>query len=150
MWMQVLISIVVAGCSGRSACRAESDPRNVKAWSRLAHLIPPYVESIAIGCLPAPDSRSREGGRCFRSAVQLERQRYSRDHRSDLPANRLPRAFAAVATTDFFQTVGIPLLRGRTFTQADNAKAKHVVIPKPGENLFLECRRFCLFEGMYR
>ncbi len=46
----------------------------------------------------------------------------------ELAANQRPRALDFVATADFFQTAGIPVLRGRTFTDMDNANAPHVVV----------------------
>jgi putative ABC transport system permease protein len=46
----------------------------------------------------------------------------------ELPANQRPSAVDFVVSTDFFRTVGIPLLRGRTFLETDNDKAPHVVI----------------------
>jgi hypothetical protein len=41
--------------------RYKRDPitRMVKAWSRLARLIPPYVQSISIGSLVWNDDRNR-------------------------------------------------------------------------------------------
>jgi Glycosyl hydrolase family 1 len=46
----------------------------------------------------------------------------------DLPANQKCNALDFVVTTDFFGTAGIPLLRGRTFTETDNSSAPRVVV----------------------
>jgi len=46
----------------------------------------------------------------------------------ELPANRLPTAYDIVATADYFQVAGIPLLRGRTFKPTDDASAAPVVV----------------------
>lgn len=46
----------------------------------------------------------------------------------ELPANQRPRALDFIATADYFRTAGIPLLRGRTFTEQDTAGAPRVVI----------------------
>lgn len=46
----------------------------------------------------------------------------------DLPANQRPTALDVVATTDYFRVAGIPLLRGRTFNEMDNAEAPRVVV----------------------
>jgi len=46
----------------------------------------------------------------------------------DLPANQRPIALDVVVTTDYFRVAGISLLRGRTFTEMDNAEAPRVVV----------------------
>jgi putative ABC transport system permease protein len=46
----------------------------------------------------------------------------------DLPANQKPNALDFVVTTDFFGAAGVPLLRGRTFTETDNSNAPRVVL----------------------
>lgn len=46
----------------------------------------------------------------------------------ELPANGRLNARDAVVTIDYFQTAGIPLLRGRTFTETDNARAPRVIV----------------------
>ncbi|HEY6945621.1 MAG TPA: ABC transporter permease [Candidatus Acidoferrum sp.] len=46
----------------------------------------------------------------------------------DLPANQRPNALDVVITPEFFRAAGIPLLRGRVFTERDNAGAPHVVL----------------------
>ena len=46
----------------------------------------------------------------------------------ELPANRLPTAYDVVATADYFQVAGIPLLRGRLFTPSDDASAAPIVV----------------------
>ena len=45
--------------------------RMVKAWSRLAHLIPPYVQAISIGSLVWNDDRNRrEMMKAFREGLK--------------------------------------------------------------------------------
>jgi predicted permease len=46
----------------------------------------------------------------------------------DLPANQPLSTLDSVVTPDFFRTTGIPLLRGRTFTQTDSVGAPPVVV----------------------
>jgi len=46
----------------------------------------------------------------------------------ELPADQQPRALDFVVSTDYLRAAGIPLLRGRTFTDMDNAAAPHVVL----------------------
>jgi putative ABC transport system permease protein len=43
-------------------------------------------------------------------------------------ANQLLNVFDVVVTTEFFHTAGIPLLRGRTFAETDNATAPGVLV----------------------
>ena len=44
------------------------------------------------------------------------------------PPNEFPNAVNRVISPDYFRTMGIPLVRGRYFTEADNQDAPHVVI----------------------
>jgi predicted permease len=44
------------------------------------------------------------------------------------PPNEIPDAVNRVISPDYFRTMGIPLVRGRYFTEADNQDAPHVVI----------------------
>jgi len=46
----------------------------------------------------------------------------------DLPTNQGLSALDVVVTVDYFRAAGIPLLRGRTFTEMDNATAPRVVL----------------------
>jgi len=46
----------------------------------------------------------------------------------ELPANQRPTALDLVITPEFFQAAGIPLLRGRVFTERDDAGAPPVVL----------------------
>ncbi len=46
----------------------------------------------------------------------------------ELPANQSLRALDVVVTRDYFRAAGIPLLRGRAFTDMDNATASRVVL----------------------
>jgi putative ABC transport system permease protein len=46
----------------------------------------------------------------------------------ELATDRRPSALDVVTSADYFRAAGIPLLRGRTFTQADDAAAPHVVV----------------------
>ncbi len=46
----------------------------------------------------------------------------------DLPANQPLSTLDSVVTPDFFRATGIPLLRGRTFTETDNVGAPRVVL----------------------
>ena len=44
------------------------------------------------------------------------------------PENQRPTTLDVVVTPDYFRTAGIPLLRGRTFAETDNARAPSVVV----------------------
>jgi putative ABC transport system permease protein len=46
----------------------------------------------------------------------------------ELPANQRLSALDVVVTTDYFHVAGIPLLRGRTFTEMDNSAAPRVLL----------------------
>jgi predicted permease len=46
----------------------------------------------------------------------------------DLPTNQAISALDVVVTIDYFRAAGIPLLRGRTFTEMDNATAPRVIL----------------------
>jgi putative ABC transport system permease protein len=47
---------------------------------------------------------------------------------SELPANQRPNALDLVITPEFFRAAGIPLLRGRIFTDRDEGGAPHFVL----------------------
>ena len=47
---------------------------------------------------------------------------------NEASADRLPSAFTVVASADYFRAAGIPLLRGRNFTETDDAAAPRVVL----------------------
>ena len=47
---------------------------------------------------------------------------------SELPANQRPNSLDFVITPEFFRAAGIPLLRGRVFTERDNSSAPRVVL----------------------
>lgn len=79
---------------------------------RLQHL--PGAEAVAAASdLPANDPSQ--------VTLQIRGQ-------ADLPASQRLSALDLVATTDYFRVARIPLLRGRTFTNTDNANAPHVVV----------------------
>jgi putative ABC transport system permease protein len=46
----------------------------------------------------------------------------------ELLGDRRPRALDVVASVDYFRAAGIPLLRGRSFTETDDAAAPRVVV----------------------
>jgi putative ABC transport system permease protein len=46
----------------------------------------------------------------------------------DLPANQRLSTRDAIVTVEYFQAAGIPLVRGRTFTEMDNSTAPRVVV----------------------
>jgi putative ABC transport system permease protein len=46
----------------------------------------------------------------------------------ELPANQRPNTLDLVITPDFFRAAGIPLLRGRVFTERDDVEAPHVAL----------------------
>ncbi|MBV8052965.1 MAG: ABC transporter permease [Acidobacteriaceae bacterium] len=50
------------------------------------------------------------------------------DGQPDSEPDRRPSALDVVVTSDYFKTASIPLLRGRRFTEMDNADAPHVVV----------------------
>jgi len=78
---------------------------------RLQHI--PGADAVAVASdLPATGA----GSVTFRIKGQPE-----------LPANQRLSALDFVVSPDYFQKAGIPLLRGRTFTETDNATAPRVV-----------------------
>jgi predicted permease len=80
--------------------------------ARLQHI--PSAEAVAVASdLPA----TGPGSVTFRIKGQ-----------PDLPADQRLSARDAVVSADYFQAAGIPLLRGRTFTEADTATAPRVVV----------------------
>jgi len=80
--------------------------------AQLQHI--PGAETVAVASdLPA----TGPGSAAFRIKDQLE-----------LPTDRPLTALDVVVSPDYFQTAGIPLLRGRTFTENDNASARSVVV----------------------
>ncbi len=46
----------------------------------------------------------------------------------ELPGDQRPNALHVVVSADYFQTAGIPQLRGRTFAETDNANSPRVVV----------------------
>ena len=80
--------------------------------ARLPHL--PSAQAVAVASeLPA----SGPGSATFRIKGQPE-----------LPADLRLSALDAVVSPDYFQAASIPLLRGRTFTETDDATAPRVVV----------------------
>ena len=80
--------------------------------AQLQHI--PGAETVAVASdLPA----TGPGSAAFRIKDQLE-----------LPTDQPLTALDVVVSPDYFQTAGIPLLRGRTFTENDNASARSVVV----------------------
>jgi predicted permease len=79
---------------------------------RLQHL--PGVQAAAVAsAIPANDPG--------KVTLQIRGQ-------AELQDSQKLSALDLVATTDYFRVAGIPLLRGRTFTNTDNANAPHVVV----------------------
>lgn len=80
--------------------------------SRLQHI--PGAGAVAVTSdLPATGSTS--------VTVQIKGE-------PDLPANQARSTRDVVVSADYFRTAEIPLLRGRTFTEMDNAEAPSVVL----------------------
>jgi putative ABC transport system permease protein len=80
--------------------------------SRLQHI--PGADAVAVTSdLPASGSSS--------VTVQIKGE-------PDLPANQARTTRDVVVSADYFRTAKIPLLRGRTFTEMDNATAPPVVL----------------------
>jgi putative ABC transport system permease protein len=80
--------------------------------AQLQHI--PGAETVAVASdLPA----TGPGSAAFRIKDQLES-----------PTDQPLTALDVVVSRDYFQTAGIPLLRGRTFTENDNATAPSVVV----------------------
>jgi putative ABC transport system permease protein len=74
----------------------------------------PGAEAVAAASdLPATGARS--------VTLQIKGQ-------PELPANQRPGAFDVIATPDYLQAAGIPLLRGRSFTGMDDAGAPRVIV----------------------
>ena len=74
----------------------------------------PGVEDAAVASdLPATNSHT--------VPIQIEGE-------PKLPANEQRSALDAVVTAEYFHAVGVSLLRGRTFTETDDARAPHVVL----------------------
>jgi putative ABC transport system permease protein len=61
-------------------------------------------------------------------ATGANRVTFSIHGQDELATDRRPNALDVVTTADYFRVAGIPLLRGRMFTQADDAAAPHVVV----------------------
>jgi putative ABC transport system permease protein len=79
---------------------------------RLQHL--PGVEAVAaVSHLPGQDPEGVD--------LQIRGQ-------AELPASQKLSALFVVTTNDYFQVADIPLLRGRTFTNMDDASAPHVIV----------------------
>src|SRR5882724_3892344 len=80
--------------------------------TQLLHI--PGAETVAVASdLPA----TGPGSAAFRIKDQLES-----------PTDQPLTALDVVVSRDYFQTAGVPLLRGRTFTENDNATAPSVVV----------------------
>jgi putative ABC transport system permease protein len=74
----------------------------------------PGVEDVAI----ASDLPATGGGSV---SIRIKGQ-------PELPANQQRSALDIVVTSDYIRTVGIPMLRGRNFTEMDNATPPRVVV----------------------
>jgi putative ABC transport system permease protein len=107
--------LLTAGISLDDARYKDSDHRLAFVRDLLPKLRQiPGATSVAITSdLPASGMGS--------AAVKIQGQ-------PDLPANQVLTAFDCVVTPDFFRTAGISLLRGRGFSEQDDAKAPSVVV----------------------
>jgi putative ABC transport system permease protein len=53
---------------------------------------------------------------------------YTIEGRPEVPRPQRPRTHVRVSDANYFKTMGIPLLRGRNFTDVENTEARHVVL----------------------
>jgi len=107
--------LLTAGVTLDSARYKDAPQQALFVQSLLARLQQiPGAESVAV----ASDLPATGGNRVtFRIHGQDE-----------VSADRRPNAFAMVVSLDYFRAAGIPLLRGRAFTQTDDAAAPRVVL----------------------
>jgi predicted permease len=83
------------------------------------NLIPRLWQIPGADAVAATSDLPATGGRTV--TVQIKGQ-------PELPADQRPGAFDVVATAGYLQAAGIPLLRGRAFTEMDDAGAPRVVV----------------------
>jgi predicted permease len=107
--------LLTAGLTLDKARYAEASQQQLFVQNLLARLQEiPGAETVAIASdLPATGPES--------VPVRINGQ-------PDSEPNQRPSALDAVVTDGYFQTASIPLLRGRTFTDMDNATAPRVVV----------------------
>jgi len=93
------------------------DPQIVSFYDRLASRLGalPGVRTVG-GVMGLPMSGLR-----FQISFAIE-------GRPEAPPGQEPSMQVRVATPDYFRTLGVPLRRGRLFTDADNAEAPQVVV----------------------
>ena len=103
-------SVTLDSARYKDASRQASFVRDI--IPRLQHI--PGVEAVAVASdLPATGPRD--------VTLRIKGQ-------PDLPTNQKLSALDVVVTVDYFRAAGIPLLRGRTFTEMDNAAAPRVIL----------------------
>jgi putative ABC transport system permease protein len=103
--------------SVRLTHRFKTDPEQAaffrQATERL-RLLPGVKNAAAVGCLPID-------GTCWGSVFEIEGR--------PLPErSKLPNSQWNVAGEQYFETMGIPLLRGRTFQESDTDKSPAVAV----------------------
>ena len=135
-----LMLLIIAGLFTRSLAQAQRTESGLQSRSRGESADGPERNRIQPGAdarilQESAAARAHASRRCLRLTANATPMGYYNNFDSltvegyePPPGQRGPASLYNTISTDYFQTMGIPMLHGRTFTEADDENAQYVAI----------------------